>query len=74
MSNVKLRIVAQSAEPDEFGQQVDLIRSTGAEFDWDSKTWGLVLTPEKISPDVLNPLFHAAMEHRTFVEVTQDDE
>jgi hypothetical protein len=36
---VKLRIVAQPAEPNEFGQQVDLIKSSGARFDGSSKTW-----------------------------------
>ena len=67
---VKLRIVAQPAEPNEFGQQVDLIRSSGARFDGSSKTWWLILAPETTSPDVLNPLFQAAMEYHTLVEAT----
>jgi hypothetical protein len=71
---VKLRIIAQPAEPDEFGQQVDLIRSSGARFDGSSKTWWLILAPETTSPDVLNPLFQAAMEYHTLVEATQGDE
>ena len=43
---VKLRIVAQPAEPNEFGQQVDLIRSSEARFDGSTKTWWLILAPE----------------------------
>ena len=74
MPTVKLRIVAQPAEPNEFGQQVDLIRSSGATFDGSSKTWWLILAPETTSSDVLNPLFQAAMEYHTLVEATQGAE
>ncbi len=67
MRIVNLRIVAQQAEPDEFSAQVTLIKSSGAQFDGRTKTWSHNLTLESLTPDVLNPLFQAAMDYRTCI-------
>ena len=72
MPTVRLRIVTQPAEPDEFRDQVALIKASGAQFDGRTKTWSHTLTLESLTPDVLNPLFQAAMEYHTFIEATQE--
>jgi hypothetical protein len=69
---VRLRIIAQPTEPDEFAQQVALIKASGASFDGSTKTWRHALTPELFGPSVLNPLFHAVMEYHTLIEAIQD--
>jgi hypothetical protein len=70
---VRLRIVAQPAEPDEFRDQVALIKASGAQFDGSTKTWSRTLTLESLTPDVLNPLFQAAMDYHTRIEAVQED-
>jgi hypothetical protein len=74
MRIVRLRIVAQQAEPDEFSHQVALIKSSGAQFDGRTKTWSRILTPESLTPDILNPLFQAAMDYHTYIEAVQEDQ
>ena len=70
---VRLRIVAQPAEEDEFRDQVALIKASGAQYDGRTKTWFHRLTPVSLTPAVLNPLFQAAMDHHTSIEALADE-
>jgi hypothetical protein len=45
----------------------------GAQFDGSTKTWSRTLTLESLTPDVLNPLFQAAMDYHTRIEAVQED-
>lgn len=71
---IRLRIVAQSAEPEEFQDQVALIKASGASYDPNNKTWTRTLTSETLTASTLNPLFQAAVEYNTYIEAVQDDQ
>ncbi|MEV6634296.1 hypothetical protein AB0M54_26465 [Actinoplanes sp. NPDC051470] len=71
-SDYELLIVAEHHDGPEFGQQTDLIKSSGASFDGHSKTWGLRLDYALAGDRPgLNTLFKAAKDYGTFVAVRE---
>jgi hypothetical protein len=69
---VRLAIESRAAEPKRFSRQVDLIKSSGAIYDSDTKTWTCIVTDQNLAARVLEPLFQAAREHGTHVRVTDE--
>lgn len=69
---VQIEIDAGNQPPERWSAQLDLLRSAGADLDYEAKRWYMILTEDELTATVLDKLFYAAREYGARITVRKE--